>query len=83
MHDQVAKTGKMSHTLPSDDSRTEQTAIDRLSGYNFPARRGKSDAGTLPGKSTKVGSIKRRLISNLECYNAAGSFSEIVDGKTL
>jgi hypothetical protein len=36
-----------------------------------------------PGKPAKVGSIKRALISNLECYNAAGEFSEIVDDKTL
>jgi hypothetical protein len=42
-----------------------------------------SDAATSPRKSTKVGSIKRVLFGNFECYNAAGEFSEIDGDKTL
>jgi hypothetical protein len=34
-------------------------------------------------RSTKVGSFNRIPISNLECYNGAGEFGEIVDDKTL
>jgi hypothetical protein len=30
-------------------------------------------------ESTKVGSINRVLISNLECYNAASKFRSILD----
>jgi hypothetical protein len=53
----------------------------RFSGYNLPAGGRECDAE--PQVKTKVGSIKHGLISNLECYNAAGEFKEIVDGKTL
>jgi polygalacturonase len=63
--------------LLEDVSITNTTMRDLVSGPIF-MRLGSRLRG--PRESTKVGTIKRVLISNLECYNAAGEFSSILSG---
>ena len=63
--------------LLEDVSITNTTMRDLVSGPIF-MRLGSRLRG--PKESTKVGTIKRVLISNLECYNAAGEFSSILSG---
>ena len=63
--------------LVEDITITNTTMRDLVSGPVF-MRLGSRLRG--PKESTKVGTIKRILISNLECYNAAMNVSSIVSG---
>jgi len=63
--------------LVEDITITNTTMRDLVSGPVF-MRLGSRLRG--PKESTKVGSIKRILISNLECYNAATKVSSILSG---
>jgi polygalacturonase len=63
--------------LVEDITITNTTMRDLVSGPIF-MRLGSRLRG--PKESTKVGTIKRILISNLECYNAAMKVSSILSG---
>lgn len=63
--------------LLEDVTITNTTMRDLVSGPIF-MRLGSRLRG--PKESTKVGTIKRVLISNLECYNAATKVSSILSG---
>ena len=63
--------------LLEDFTITNTTMRDLVSGPVF-MRLGSRLRG--PKESTKVGTIKRILISNLECYNAAMKVSSILSG---
>jgi polygalacturonase len=63
--------------LLEDITITNTTMRDLVSGPIF-MRLGARLRG--PKESTKVGTIKRILISNLECYNAPRKFSSVLSG---